>query len=195
MVRRIALLAALLFTLPAAAQEGAKEIVHKYSVKKDASSLTYKLKHKLHEVVGTAKPSVGMAQLKADGTLQVQVRANVKDFDSGNGNRDAHMQEVTEAAKFPLVDLKGKVKNFKMPDTFPAKVPVTLEGELTFHGIKQPVTFPMTVVFNSATEAVAEGTFDISLDAYKVERPSLLMVKVDDKLVLEPKLVFQVEGK
>lgn len=195
MVRRIALLAALLLTVPAAAQEGAKEIIQKYSVKKDASSLTYKLKHKLHEVVGTAKPSVGVARLKADGTLQVQVRANVKDFDSGNGNRDAHMQEVTEAAKFPLVELKGEVKNFKMPDTFPAKVPVTFEGGLTFHGIKKDVQFPMTVVFNSATEAVAEGSFDISLDAYKVERPSLLMVKVDDKLVLEPKVVFQVEGQ
>ncbi len=104
MVRRIALLAALLFTLPAAAQEGAKAIVRTYSVKKDASSLTYKLKHKLHEVVGTAKPSDGKARLLPDGTLQVAVRANVKDFDSGNGNRDAHMQEVTEAAMFPLID-------------------------------------------------------------------------------------------
>ena len=60
MVRKIALLAALLLTLPAAAQEGAKAIVRTYSVKKDASSLTYKLKHKLHEVVGTAKPSDGI---------------------------------------------------------------------------------------------------------------------------------------
>ncbi|WP_163999108.1 YceI family protein [Pyxidicoccus caerfyrddinensis] len=189
--RRLALLATLLLALPAAAQVPAKM----YSVKKDASSLSYKLIHKLHEVVGKAKPSVGMAVLKPDGTLQVQVRANVKDFDSENSNRDAHMQEVTEAAKFPLIEFKGKASGVTAPTSFPATVPVTLKGQLTFHGVTQDVSVPMKVTFTSDKEATAEGAFDISLESYKIERPSLLMVKVDDKLILEPKLVFVVEGK
>ena len=186
--RRLALLATLLLALPAAAQGQI------YSVKKDASSLTYKLKHKLHEVVGTAKPSDGKAKLLPDGTLQVAVRANVKDFDSGNSNRDAHMQEVTESAKFPLIDFKGVATGVKMPASFPGTVPVTLKGKLTFHGVTQDVSIPLTVTFTSAKEATATGSFDISLEGYKIERPSLLMVKVDDKLVLEPKLTFVVEG-
>ncbi|QSQ21613.1 YceI family protein [Pyxidicoccus parkwayensis] len=188
--RRLALLATLLLALPVAAQGPDR----KYLVKKDASSVTYKLKHKLHEVVGTAKPSTGIAVLKSTGTLQVQVRANVKDFDSGNSNRDSHMQEVTEAAKFPLIEFKGKADGVKMPTSFPATVPVSLTGQLTFHGVTQDVTVPMTVVFTSEKEATASGAFDISLEGYKIERPSLLMVKVDDKLVLEPKLTFVVEG-
>jgi len=191
--RRLAVFATLLLALPAAAQDA--QTARIYSVKKDSSFLTYKLKHKLHEVVGKAPPSDGKARLLPDGTLQVNVRANVKDFDSGNSNRDAHMQEVTESAKFPLIDFKGKATGVKLPTSFPAKVPVTLKGELTFHGVKQMVEVPMTVLFNTDKQAVAEGTFDISLDGYKVDRPSLLMVKVDDKLVLEPKLVFEVEGK
>ncbi|MFP2910129.1 YceI family protein [Pyxidicoccus sp. 3LFB2] len=188
--RRVALLATLLLALPAAAQAQPRM----YSVKKDASSLTYKLHHPLHEVVGKAQPSVGKAVLSPDGKLQVQVRANVKDFDSGNSNRDAHMQEATEAAKFPLVELKGSAEGVKLPDSFPATLKVTLNGKLTFHGVTQDVRVPMTVQFTSAKEATATGTFDISLDAHKVERPALLMKKVDDKLVLEPKLVFVVEG-
>jgi hypothetical protein len=52
----------------------------------------------------------------------------------------------------------------------------------------------MTVQFTSAKEATATGTFNVSLEAHKVERPSLMLKKVDDKLVLEPKLVFEVEG-
>ena len=187
--RRLALLATLLLALPAAAQ--AQKV---YSVKKDASTLSYKLIHKLHEVVGTAKPSVGVAVLRPDGTLQVQVRANVKDFDSGNSNRDSHMQEVTEAAKFPLIEVKGEAAGVKFPESYPATVPVTLKADVTFHGIKQTMNVPMKVTFTSAKEATAEGAFSISLESYKIERPSLLMVKVDDKLVLEPKLVF-VEGK
>ncbi|NMO14038.1 YceI family protein [Pyxidicoccus fallax] len=190
--RRLVLLTTLLLALPAAAQA---QQARTYSVKKDGSSLTYKLKHKLHEVVGKASPSDGKARLLADGTLQVAVRANVKDFDSGNSNRDAHMQEVTESAKFPLIDFKGVASGVKVPASFPAKVPVTLKGQLTFHGVKQNIEVPMTVVFNTDKQAVAEGTFDISLEAYKIDRPSLLMVKVDDKLVLESKLVFEVEGQ
>lgn len=204
--RRFALLATLLLALPAAAQAPAPAapapaparqapVLAAYSVKKDASTLTYKLIHKLHEVVGTAKPSGGMAVLFTDGTLKVQVRANVKDFDSGNSNRDAHMQEVTESAKFPFIEVKGKANGVKLPESYPATVPVTLEAEVIFHGVKQTMNVPMKVTFTSAKEATAEGTFDISLEAYKIERPSLLMVKVDDKLVLEPKLVFGVEGK
>lgn len=198
--RRLALLATLLLALPVAAQAPAPApakapVLAAYSVKKDASSLTYKLKHKLHEVVGKAKPSIGKAALLTDGTLQVVVRANVKDFDSENSNRDAHMQEVTEAAKFPIIEFKGTANGVKLPASYPATLPVTLKGKLTFHGVEQDASVPATVTFTSAKEATAEGSFDISLEAYKIERPSLLMVKVDDKLVLEPKLVFSVEGK
>ena len=49
----------------------------------------------------------------------------------------------------------------------------------------------MTVKFASAKEVTADGTFEISLEGYNIERPTLLMVKVEDKLVLEPHLVFQ----
>jgi polyisoprenoid-binding protein YceI len=188
--RQLALFVTLSLALPAAAQDSGRT----YSVKKASSSLTYKLHHPLHEVVGKAPPSDGKAKLLPDGTLQVAVRANVKDFDSGNSNRDAHMQEVTEAAKFPLIDFKGVATGVKMPATFPATVAVTLKGQVTFHGVKQSVDVPMTVQFTSAKAATATGTFNVSLEAHKVERPSLMLKKVDDKLVLEPKLVFEVEG-
>lgn len=185
--RRLAPLAALLLALPAAAQDAARM----YSVKKDSSNLTYKLIHKLHEVSGKAPPSEGKAVLKPDGTLQVAVRAQVKDFDSQNSNRDTHMLEVTEASKFPLVELKAVATGVKAPATFPGSVPVKLKGKLTFHGVTKDVEFPMTVKFDSAKQVTADGTFEISLEGYNVERPTLLLVKVDDKLVLEPHLVFQ----
>jgi polyisoprenoid-binding protein YceI len=190
------LLSVVLSTVPAAAQQAAPPAApaREWSVKPEGSTLTYTLKHKLHEVEGKAAPTSGRARLLPDGTLQVAVRANVADFDSGNSNRDAHMKEVTEANKFPYVEFKGAANGVKLPETFPGQVRVTLEGEVTFHGVKQPVKVPMTVTFTSAKEARAEGTFELSLDAHKVERPSLMMVKVDDKLVLEPKLVLVGEG-
>ena len=190
----LALLASLFLSTSALAQEAASA-PRTYSVRSADSSLTYRLKHKLHEVVGTARPSEGKARVLPDGTLQVAVRANVADFDSGNANRDAHMKEATEAVKFPTIEFKGVASGVKVPTTFPAKQSVVLKGQLTFHGVKQPVEVPLEVVFNSARDVSAEGRFQISLDSYKVERPSLLMVKVDDALGLETKFQLQEEGK
>ena len=53
----------------------------------------------------------------------------------------------------------------------------------------------MKVTFASAKDVKAEGKFQISLEAYKIERPSLLMVKVDDALDLETKFQLKEEGK
>lgn len=187
----LAVLATLLLSAPALAQEGA----HLYSVKAGDSTLTYRLKHKLHVVEGIAHPTEGKARLLPDGTLQVAVRANVADFDSGNSNRDAHMKEATEAAKFPTVELKGLATGVKVPTTFPAEQTVALKGQLTFHGVKQSVEVPLKVTFTSAKEVSAVGTFQVSLEAFKVERPSLLMVPVDDALDLETKFQLKEEGK
>jgi hypothetical protein len=46
------------------------------------------------------------------------------------------------------------------------------------------------VIFESPTKIRALCRFTISLDAFKVERPSLLFVKVDDALELEADLTF-----
>ncbi|QRN97889.1 YceI family protein [Archangium violaceum] len=189
----LALLCSLMLSAPALAQEAAT--ARTYSVKKDGSSVTYRLNHKMHEVVGTARPTEGKARILPDGTLQVAVRANVADFDSGNSNRDSHMKEVTEATKYPTVEFKGVATGVKVPTSFPAKQEVTLKGQLTFHGVKQSIEVPLQVLFNTATDVSAEGKFQISLESYKVERPSLLMVKVDDALAMETKFQLKEEGK
>jgi polyisoprenoid-binding protein YceI len=184
------LLATLLVAAPALGQEA-----RQYTVKAADSTLRYRVIHKLHEVLGTARPSEGRGRLLPDGTLQVAVRANVADFDSGNANRDAHMKEATEAAKYPTVEFKGVATGVKVPESFPAKLAVVLKGQLTFHGVKQPVVVPMEVVFESAREVVATGSFGFSLEAFQVERPALLMVKVDDAAVMETQFKLeQVEA-
>ena len=146
------------------------------------SSIGYKLVHKLHEVEGLAKGAQGSARVLADGTVQVVARAEVAAFDSGNGNRDSHMKEVTESAKYPLVEFKGIGKGFVPPAPGAAKVSLALSGRLTFHGQQAPVTVTVEVTADSAGKLKIEGSFPISLEAFKVERPSLLFVAVDDKV-------------
>lgn len=144
-----------------------------------ASTLKYHVVHKFHEVDGKTSKVDGVAIIKADSAL-VQIRADVGSFDSENGGRDAHMKEVVEATKFPSVVLKGQMKGFAMPTTFPADVKGNLEAELDFHGEKKPYTVPTTIHFESATHATAKAEFDVSLDAHKVERPSMMLIPLND---------------
>ena len=153
------------------------------------STLTYKVVHKFHESVGVSKQVQGAAAFKGSDAL-VQLRATVDSFDSGNANRDAHMKETVEAARFPEVGLKGVLKGFKLPTTFPAQVKAQLEGQLSFHGETHPITVPVELEFESATQVHATTAFDFSLDAYKVERPALMFVKIDDACHISGDLRF-----
>jgi hypothetical protein len=50
---------------------------------------------------------------------------------------------------------------------------------------------PIDLTWESATRVRATCKFQISLDAYKIERPSLMFVKVDDDLQIEVKILFK----
>jgi hypothetical protein len=60
-------------------------------------------------------------------------------------------------------------------------VVVKLEGELDFHGVRERVELPAEISFSDGGAAV-RLEFPVSLEAHRIERPSLLFVKVDDQL-------------
>jgi len=154
------------------------------------SSITYHLVHKMHKVDGVSHKVEGKARLMPDGKALVEVHAPSESFDSGNVNRDAHMKEAVEAAKYPSIELKALGEGVKVPSTFPTTQKKTFKAQLTFHGIQQVFDLPVELTWESATKVQAAASFAISLDAYKVERPSLMFVKVDDELKLDAKLAF-----
>ena len=157
------------------------------------SVLSYRLVHKFHAVEGVTNAVEGRARLFPDGGVQVAVRARVDSFDSGNGNRDAHMREVTEAARVPFVWLKAIAPGPAPEDGSPERH-LVLDAELTFHGVARRLAIPVKVRFDSTSRATAEASFPVSLEAYGVERPSLLFVKVDDRLEISATLVLEEEG-
>ena len=153
------------------------------------STITYHLVHKLHKFDGVCKSVEGRGRVLSDGKVQVAVRAKVESFDSGNANRDSHMKETIEAARFPLVELKAQGDSAP-PATFPATVDRTFKGELTFHGVKKSLDVPVKLTYASATNIRAEAHLSLSLDEFKVERPSLMFVKIDDALQVDVNISF-----
>jgi polyisoprenoid-binding protein YceI len=187
-IRRMSLVATLaLFTLAGRAALAEPTVL---SVDQGASKLVYTIVHKLHTSVGTSKKVEGKALVQPDGALQIMVRAPIASFDSGNSGRDEHMQETLEAPKFPYVTFKA-VSKLAWPTTFPTTTPLRVAGQLEFHGKRMPETIPVSVTFTSATEAHVTSKFAVSLEKYEVERPSLLMMKINDDCQIEMDLVLK----
>lgn len=160
------------------------------TVDKKESSLVYHLIHKLHRVDGKSKAVDGRARLVPGGSAQVMIRVPVESFDSENTNRDQHMKEAVEAEKYPNVELRALVEGFAMPTTFPTTIDKTVKAQVVFHGVTQTLDVPIKIVVEAANRVRATASFSLSLDSFKVERPSLMFVKVNDKLDMDAVLVF-----
>ncbi|MFO0579055.1 MAG: YceI family protein [Polyangia bacterium] len=190
-----ALCALWLLVRPAAAQPapGAAAAPSELAVSAADSTITYRLVHKMHKFDGVSRAVEGRARIAADGKAQVMVRARVESFDSGNANRDAHMKETVQAAAFPSVELKA-IGDVPPPASFPATIERTFHAELTFHGVKKVLEVPVKLTYASATRVRAEAHLSLSLDEFKVERPSLMFIKVDDAMAVDVSVSFAPKG-
>jgi polyisoprenoid-binding protein YceI len=102
------------------------------------------------------------------------------------------MLETMEAGRFPHVVFKGVGTLAAAPAGKPA--PLTLRGELELHGVKRAIEVPVTVELGQDGTARVKGRLTVSLDAHGVERPSLLLVKLEDACTVTLDLVLRRAG-
>ena len=159
------------------------------SVDPKASSIRFRVDHSLHGVEGESKEIDGKAVAKDDGKVVALVRAPLASFHSGDSNRDAHMLEVLEAERFPMVVFRGVAT--AGPESAEPDAPVEMRGEIELHGQKSLVRVPIKVEPQPDGTLRARAAFDVSLDAHQVERPSLLFIKVADNCRIEVDLVLR----
>ena len=148
---------------------------HAEVVRKD-SWITYRLTHPLHEIEATSKDVVYRLEIDPvkKEVLSVQADVDVTTFDSGNSNRDSHAMEVIDAIDYPEV-------NFASSSIAQAGDTLKITGKLTFHGVTQEVVMAAIPRWTPGKLEVS-GHFDLSLTAFKIERPALLMIPVEDTL-------------
>ncbi|HXA00981.1 MAG TPA: YceI family protein [Cytophagaceae bacterium] len=153
------------------------------------SSITYKLHHKFHNVAATSKAIKYMIDYDPVKSQinSVTAVADVTTFDSGNGNLDSHAMEVVEALKYPKV-------TFKSTNIIVSGNTLNITGILTFHGVSKEIFFKANMIRKDNTIEV-DGNFPLSIDAFKVERPSLMFVKLDDKMEMSFHASFEVPAK
>jgi polyisoprenoid-binding protein YceI len=163
--------AALALAAVAAAPASAKV----YTAKRNESTLSYHMVHKLHEFTGVSRDFTCMVDLPADTSrARVYVKVPVVSFNSGNSSRDGNMLIYTEAAKYPNVE-------FVSDSVRSAGGTWNVHGKLTFHGVRRPVAFNVQPEIGGGKVRI-RGDFKVLLSEFKVERPRLFLVPVDDTL-------------
>ena len=152
---------------------------------KDKSSITYLLVHPLHKIEATSKDVLFKAEIDPvkKEIKSVTAEVDVTTFDSGNSNRDSHAMEVIDAITYPLV-------TFTSTSVTPSGDSLAVEGKLVFHGVTKTIT--ATVIPSWQQQALSvQGNFGLSLTAFNIERPSLLLIPVNDTLKFSLTAVFE----
>ncbi|HKP96170.1 MAG TPA: YceI family protein [Fibrobacteria bacterium] len=152
------------------------------------STVTYKAIHPFATVRGVSRAPACTVWVDPD-TVAFRVRVSVpaRSFKSGLALRDSHAMKAVEADKYPRVEFTS---NAVTPED--GKVgPYSLAGELTFHGETRPVSMAVTPRLENG-KALIRGAFPVSLAAYKVKPPSLMMNRVKDTVTLSFDLAFDL---
>jgi len=143
---------------------------------KGESWVAYRLVHPLH-VIDATSTSVDY-KLELDPTKReiktVTAQVDVTTFDSDNSNRDSHAMEVIDALTYPDVDFTSTSVEQRGDSIF-------VSGKLTFHGVTNDIVMTGTAQWQPDRLDV-HGAFDVGLTEFKIDRPSLLLIPVDDKL-------------
>ncbi len=172
-----------------AAHQGFSGPATKITAVGSESSLTYLITHPLHHVEAISK-EIQCSIDYDDAThtiLQTSFSAEVSSFDSGNSNRDSHAMEVLDAIDFPTV-------SFESTRIEASGSSLNVQGNLTFHGRTKPISFVASSSI-AGNKLTVIGKTAVSLTAFDIERPSLLLIPVEDSLKISFNVVFPVSNK
>lgn len=148
----------------------------------NSSEITYKVEFPLKTVYGKSTQAKGKGACLKD-KCDFLIAAAVDSFKSGDTNRDVHMLEVTQATKSPYVT----VRLTDISDKNLKKVSADVELNSITHKIPD---IDLEVVKDKNLTEVS-GKFKIKLSDFKVERPKLLGIAVDDDVEINFKTKWE----
>ena len=146
------------------------------------SSISYSGNHFLHKWSAENNNLSGLIKTDNEKIVNIGIVAKVADFKSGNASLDSNSYRVLEALKFPNIIFKSiSIEN--------SKETLNIKGVIQFHGIDKNIDVNAELIRNENTTQI-NGKFTLSLSDFSVDRPSLLLRKVDDQIIIVFKLIF-----
>ena len=146
------------------------------------SSISYSGNHFLHKWSAENNNLSGLIKIDNENILNIGVVAKVADFKSGNSSLDSNSYRVLEALKFPNII-------FKSLSVTSINGLSNIKGLIEFHGIEKyiDVNVKLTTIENTTQ---MNGEFTLNLSDFSIDRPSLLLRKIDNEIKIEFILFF-----
>lgn len=151
----------------------------------NVSTVKYTMKHKLHQWEGSSK-EVKIATKwneQYNEIEQVSIVVNIATFNSGLSSRDSHMLEVLNGLTYPRVSFSSTNIQYKPEGIY-------VKGKLQFHGVERMVETKVKLEKVNG-KMIYTGQFPIFLEDYKVQRPSLFFVKVENLVQIYFQVVYK----
>ncbi|MFT5884958.1 MAG: polyisoprenoid-binding protein YceI [Arcticibacterium sp.] len=158
----------------------------KVTANTELSTFMYGLHHPLHSFESTAKEfkCIGVYNEVSKELEVVAVSVPVKNFDSGNSNRDSRVIETLEALKHPNI-------TFSAQDVSYSGNKVTAKGKLVFHGESKPFTITGEQVLDGTSLSI-KGKFDVNMTEFGVKPPSLMGMSTDEEIKVSFDFKFEI---
>ncbi len=155
-----------------------------WSLNMDESYISYDGKHFLHSWSGKNEKIRGVIirNNEEDKFQQIALAMFVKDFDSGNGNRDSNMMELLEVINFPKIEYYSNKISL-------VKDKISFSGNLNFHGISKDLNISSEIK-KTDTKIILSGEFKVSLVDHNVQLPTFMMKSIEKEVLIKYQLLF-----
>ena len=155
-----------------------------WEIEPSKSYIEYSGEHSLHSWTG--KTNEFDFNMPCKGSFcSLEISIPIENFDSGNDGRDSNMLYYTESLLYPSVSFVSDY--FSFAGDFNTTMELT--GQLTFHGITKEITVKVEL-YENQFGTWGQCEFDISLNFFDVDRPSLLLKKISDGINVTAKFKF-----
>ena len=148
------------------------------------SLITYFGVHYLHKWEGSTSDVKGVVSYdKNINQYECSISVPLSTFSSGNDNRDSNMLVYCKAFDFPNI-------NFQSTSIKVNESALEIEGKIEFAGEEKDIKTNAKLNSLDNNLFAVEGELDILLSEFKVERPSLLFVEIEDLV----KIKYSIQG-
>ena len=151
-------------------------------VDSENSFINYTGKHFLHKWSAENKNISGLIQIDGESISNIGIVAKVQDFKSGNSSLDSNSYRVLDALRIPNIV-------FRSTEIVDSLDLINVSGNISFHGIEKD----LNVLLNKSTQndnISLSGKFIVNLSDFNVERPSLLLQKINNEIEVQINLIF-----
>lgn len=145
----------------------------------------------VEDIAAQTDQAVSAINLK---TGDIYFKVPMRTFQFKRGLMQQHFNtEYLETDKYPFAIFKGKMINFA-PSHNDGTYPVTVEGQMTIHGVTKEYKVPGTLEVKNG-QVTATAAFNVHLEDHHIKIPTILNHNIAEVLAIKVKAVYSPLNK